>query len=298
MPLRSRICPVGFAVESTSGTAQSVSASDATAIVYNAKIARNVDITARPGNVGFNQHTAVTGQRIGTFTCEQDFIGSGTDGVPPTWMTWATCCGMDLTGDVLACGTTTRTATIILYRDGLIEKLVGAAGTFVINGNSGGPARIAFTYTGKLVSDADLSAVSPTYGSTVAPRWAGGSCSVHSLSVKASTFSLDRGAEIIMREDPTDATGLICAHFVDATPTCTLDPETDLVATKNYQSIMEAHTEGALAITVGTAAGNTLAVASSTAQIVECPNDERNKMVVRSLKLQLNGTAAFSITHS
>lgn len=298
MPLRSRICVVAFAVEATPGTAESLDADDAAFVAYNANVEPDEPVDERPGGTGFQQHTAVNGPRAVTVTYESDFTGSGADGTPPFWMTMATCAGMDLSGDVLACGTTTRTATIGVYRDGLLEKISGAAGTFVIPLNSGRAGRIQWTWRGILEDDSDVAVLAPTYPSLVPPKWGGGSASIHSLATKSSTLTLDRGAEIILRENPAKASGYEAAHFVDAKPFITCDPECDLVATKNWQSIKRAQTEGAVSVAVGTAAGNILTIASSTAQVIECPNSERNKLVTKALRLQLNGPAAFTITQS
>jgi hypothetical protein len=298
MPLRSRITQVAFKIESTPGTAEALTAADAAFISYNARLERDVPVDQRPGGTGFQQHAAIHGPRMGRITWEEDLVGSGADGTPAHFQTVMTCCGHDLTGDVLACGITTRTATIGIFRDGIREGLIGAVGTYQITLNAGRAARIAFTFTGKLAADADAAALAPTYPTVIPPRWAGGSCSIHSLAVKASTLTLDRGAEVVMREDPADPTGFAAAHFVDASPFITLDPESDLVAVKNWQAAMEAHTEGAVSVALGTASGNTLTLASATAQVTECPNDERNKLVTRALRLQLNGSAAFTLTQS
>jgi hypothetical protein len=299
MPLRRRICVVAAKSEVTAGTAETLAAADAAFIAYNWKLDRDVPVDQRPGGTGFQQHTAVTGPRLGRATFETDEVGSGVDNTPPFWMaTLAPACLMDLTGDVLACGTTTRTLTIAGYIDGKVEKIVGAAGTFVITRNAGRAGRIAWTFTGKLADDADVAVLAPTYPTVVPPRWAGGTCTIHGAARKCSTFVLDRGAEIVMREDPADVTGYIAAHGVDAGPFITCDPESDLVATTNWQSIMQAHTEGAVSCATGGAAGNVLTVASSTAQITEAPHDERNKLLTNAIRLQLNGTAGFTITQT
>lgn len=300
MPLRDRICVIAAKVESVAGTAEALTATEAAFISYNWDMPRDEPVDERPGGTGFQQHTSITGPRSAHARFETDYVPFGTDGTAPYWMTLATACGMDLTGDVLACGTTTRTMTIAAYRDGLVEKIVGATGTFQINLNAGRTPRIQWDFFGKTGDDADVAVLAPTYPTVNPQRWAGGTCTIHGLAAKVSTLTLDRGAENIMREDPADATGFIAGHFVDAKPFITCDPEADLVATKNWQSIRQAHTEGAVSIAVGTgaAAGNILTIAASAAQIIEVPTARRNKIVTRAMRLQLNGSANFTITQT
>lgn len=299
MPLLDRKSVVAAKAEVTAGTAVSLAAADGAMNCYNWKLEPDIQFDDRPGQAGFSQLASIHGIRMGRATFETDLVGSGADGTPPFWMSvLAVACGMDLTTDALACGTTTRTITLGGFKDGLLESIAGACGSFVINLNAGRAGRIAWTFTGKIVNDTDTAIIAPTFPTTLPPRWAGGTASIHSLACQLSSFSLDRGAEIIGRQDPADSTGILACHVVDAKPKATADPEATLVATKNFQSLQQAHTEGALSIVVGTVAGSTFTIASSTAQILQAPTDARDKIVTRALDMQLNGTTAFSITQS
>ena len=299
MPLRERICPVAFSIEATPGTAETLDASEAAFFVYDWNLERDVDMQQRPGPVGMAQHAAQEGLRGCRVTFSTDYVMSGANGTPPFWMTIATACGCDLATDVITAGTTTRTATIAAYLDGYVEKIVGAVGTFTVTGGQGA-ARINFTFTGKEGDDADVAVLAPTLPTVVPPRWADGSATVHAVAVKASGFTFDRGGEVVLRENPNhvDGSGIEAAHFVDAAPTLTLDPETDLVATKNWQAVLRAKTEAAISIVHGDTAGNILTLAAAAAQVMRAPNTRRNKLVVKDLMLQLNGAAPFTITGS
>lgn len=299
MSLLDRLTVVGAKSEVTAGTAIALADANSNFHSFNWAMERDIEMEERPGGTGFSQEGDVDGPRMARATFETHYMGSGADGTPPFWMDpLAKACACTITGDVLTCGTTTTTATIAAYKNGLKEGLAGAAGTFRVVWEPGKAPRIFWTFTGKEIADADVTMLAPTYPSTLPPRWAGGTCTIHGNACQVSRAELDIGNEVYARPDPTDSTGVIAALAVDRIPFLSLDPEATLVATVNWQSIMQARTQGAVSMATGSGAGNVLTLTSSTAQVVQAPVTSRSKIVTRDLKLKLCGTSPLTITQT
>ncbi len=91
-----------------------------------------------------------------------------------------------------------------------------------------------------------------------------------------------------MRPNQGDSTGAQACIITDRAPTITLDPELQLVATRDWYTILTAHTVEALSCAVGTSANNILTFASTYAQWLEIPaSGERNGLATRAVKGQL-----------
>lgn len=298
MPLLDRLTVVGAKSEVVAGTAIALADANSNFHCYNWAMERDIEMEERPGGTGFSQEGDVDGPRLARVTFETHYMASGGAGAP-FWMDpLAKACACTITGTVLTCGTTTTTATIAAYKNGIKEGVAGAAGTFRVVWEPGKSPRIFWTFTGKEIADADVAMLAPTYPSTLPPRWAGGTATIHGNACTVSRAEFDIGNEVYARPDPTDTTGVIAALVVDRVPFLSMDPEATLVATVNWQSILQARTQGAVSMAVGSGSNGILTLTSSTAQVVQAPVTSRNKIVTRDLKLKLCGTSPATITQT
>lgn len=288
--------------EGTPGTAETLDATHAVFFAYVGpdSYVENTPTIPRP-NMSGGQNAATHGARMATLTFDVDFAGKGASG-NPYWSVLFTGCGGTVSTQTWSFGLTAAPLTIAIYIDGTIRKLVGAMGTFTINLTSGAAGRVQFTFTGKVADDADATLLAPTYESVVPPRFAAGTASLASYALKASALSIVHGGSIKLREDPADATGYHSAVITNLEPSATVDPEQEALSTKNWQSIKQAGTTGALSVVVGSAANNTQTIAG-TAQVLEDPSGDRDGLLVRRLGLGFvwtgqSGTSPFTVIFS
>jgi hypothetical protein len=134
MPLLKKKRVLAAKIESTPGTAESLSASDAVFNVYDATIQPSIEFDNRDAQGGFSPLYGTLGAYGGTCTFTTEIVGD--DDPFPDWVTtFLPACGLvESTGVFLpvdeAPGTNVKTLTIGLYEDGLFKSIRGAAGTW------------------------------------------------------------------------------------------------------------------------------------------------------------------------
>ena len=275
--------------EGTAGTAESLSTSDGVWNILNPQFfERAIPSTKRQLQGSFNKNPSIPGARGGVMKFTMGAVGHSSAASPAWATTLLAACGATESSRVWTFGKTCSPLTMAMYWDGVVEKIVGATGTFVMRYVAGQMTEIDFTFTGKLADDADAAVPAPTFPTVIPPRWAGNAITLGALTPKCSQFTFDLGNVIAYREDPADSTGYIATHITDRNCTATLDPEADLVATHDPLTLLKASTEVALSVALGSASNNTITLATSKAQIVEAPLGSRNGIVVRNLTLDLN----------
>ncbi|HYE20649.1 MAG TPA: hypothetical protein VEA69_19530, partial [Tepidisphaeraceae bacterium] len=203
-------------------------------------------------------------------------------------------CGMTLSTATYSFGNTSSTLTIGWYRNGKKYALAGCTGTYRIELTAGNVGRVHFTFIGKIVDDADVAILAPTFPTTVPPEWANASgLTFDSTSPKVSRLTFDAGVETVMREDPADPTGYVASWIVDRAATATMDPEDVLVGDYDWLTKIKNSTEASLVAVVGTAANNTITITAAKAQPVSATPSDRNKIATLDVTLNLN--TAFTI---
>jgi hypothetical protein len=114
------------------------------------------------------------------------------------------------------------------------------------------------------------------------------SFTMQSFSHKISTFSIDLGTQLALREDIGQAEGFFSALIVDRQATFSFDPEKELVATHDYYGIMVAATEDAMSFTLGADAGNITTISSPKAQYTSVKDGSRNGIACYNIDGRLN----------
>lgn len=289
MPLLRRKSVFAAKVETTPGTAESLTASEG---VFNARdftLQPNVAMTRREGQGGFNYLTSIPEGMTGTCTITHDITYNGTD--IPSWASvlLPACGWVESTGvfspKTEAPGSNVKTLTIGHYKDGKRALLSGAMGTFRIVCPTGRLAYIEFTFTGKYSSnETDTAIIAPTYP-TVAPlRFAAGALTWNSVVLCTSSVEIDAGNTVIMREcvNASDRSGYVSALVTNRAPVITADPESVLVATQDRDAAWLTSTAYALSIQIGTS-GSSVTIAAPKAQLENKQQGNRNDMLVDNL---------------
>lgn len=305
-PLMTRKRVVQIATEAVAAGTEGASFNSL--LVYNpvAQAPRNFE-KRRPASGYGGNYAAIIAEYLGTISFDFEFRGSGDDAnpTPAVLRSLLLGCGMkETTTDTFKPATSMadkKTVSVKLWEDGLQKKLLGAAGNFRINGRSARKIMGSATFTGIWQTVADVgSAPTAPSATPIPPRLAGATWSLDSASPPISTFTLDQGNEVVMREDVVPVSGI--KHFLvaDRDPSLTIDPEAQLVATYDWFAKLLAAGEFALSLAVGAGGdGNTITIAAPKVQYVSADDADRGGKAVHNIACQLNGSSGddeYSIT--
>lgn len=289
MPLLRRRAVFAAKVETTVGTAESLTGAEG---VFNARdftIQPNVTMTRREGQGGFNYLTSIPEGMTGTCTIVHDLTYNGTD--IPSWASvlLPACGWVDSAGTFSpkseGPGSNVKTLTIGHYKDGKRSLLSGAMGTFKIVCPTGKVAYIEFTFTGKYSSnETDTAIIAPTYPTVSPLRFAQGALTWNSVALCTSTLEVDAGNSVIMREcvNASDRSGFVSALVTNRAPVITADPESVLVATQDRDALWLTSSAQALSIQIGSA-GSSITIAAPKAQLENKQQGNRSDMMVDNL---------------
>lgn len=289
-----RIKAIAAKLETTTGTAESLTATEADFRVYDPQLTENIGIVPREMQTALGNEAAIASTKTGTVTFYMYAHGKGSAGVPEWASTFLQACGFD---DTVTAGTyiatnNGKTATIAVYEDGVKRTLVGAAGTFTVTGTAGNPLRFDFTFTGKLGAEEAEAMPSPTYPTVIPPLWTGG-VTFGSYTPKLSTLTIDAGNGVILREHAGDATGYFAASITSRNSTGSCDPES--VSGRNWRTQIDAGTEEAMSMVCGGTANNIITIASAKVQPIRRARGNRNDLMTDQVDLQFNGSSPFTI---
>jgi hypothetical protein len=299
-PLFTRKRIVAAKSETTTGTAEALTGAEGAFIVYcdDNPWEENIDMEQRPKMNSAGQFPAVPATQSVKFTFEAEMIGSSS--VPAWASTFLPACNWTLSSRTFTLDpfpASMTTLTISLQEGTRWRKMTGAMGNVVFSGKAGHFCRAKFTFMGCLAADADAAQVSPTFPSGSPPRWAqANGLSLGSFAPLVSTFEVDAGCDVQMRESENASCGYRSAMIADALPKASFDPEASLVATRAVQSLLLASTEEALSIIIGSTSNNIITIASTAAQVVKREGGARNKMLLDALNLQLNAMPTIAFT--
>lgn len=298
-PKLDRVKLLAAKIETTTGTAEALTATEATFIVLNPVMTPDDPMNERELPADLGQLASVPGGRSGKCTFDVELMGNGASGLPAWATTFLPACNWDVTGSTYAYSRSGTTLTIALYEDGLMRTLSGARGTFKIALKSGEPGKVSFEFTGKYEAISDTSILSPTFPTTIPPIFAGATVSIGgSFTPVLSSFEIDIANEVVMREDATDDSAYLSAAIVAMKPTGTLDPETKTASTRDWHDHVIDATEESLSIVIGSSSHNTITLASSKMQAIKAGRGNRNKLLTDAVSVQFNGAAPLTIAFS
>jgi hypothetical protein len=299
MPLLRRRAVFAAKVETTIGTAESLTGAEGAFNARDFTIQPNVPITRREGQGGFNYLPGIAEGMQGTCTVTMDMAYDGT--TVPTWASvLLPACGWVATAGVFSPlsegpGTSVKTLTIGHYKDGKRALLSGAMGTFKIMAPTGKMASIEFTFTGKYsTNETDTALIAPTYPTTLPLRVAAGALTWNSVALCTSNVEVDAGNSVIMREcmNATDRSGFVSAIVTNRQPVIIADPESELVATQDRDALWLTSSPQAFSMQIGVT-GTSITVAAPKAQLENKQQGNRNDMMTDDLTwLATKGSAA------
>lgn len=283
MPMLRRRAVFAAKIETTPGTAVSLTGAEG---VFNAEdfdIQPTIAMTRREGQGGFNYLPGIPKGMMGTAKITHKLSYDGT-----TLPNWASvllpACGMVATASVfnpVTAGPGTsgvKTLTIGHYKDGKLALLSGAMGNVKFVFPTGKVAYAEFAFTGKYSSnETDTAIIAPTYPTTLPLRFANGAFTFNSVALCTAQAEIDLGNKVVMREcvNASDRSGYESAIITNREPVITADPESLLVATHDREAQWLTSTPQALSLRCGVT-GTSITFAFPAAQLENKQQGNRN----------------------
>lgn len=299
MTLLTRRRVLAAKIETTIGTAISISATDAAFNVYDLKMDPVISFDEREGQAGFSHKTGTLGARMGRCTFRTDLMGGAS--IPLYLATFLPACGFVETATVFSpqsqpptASGGVKTLTMGCYIDGVKKALRGAMGNCRIEFTAGQPAQMFWDFMGIWETVADVAILAPNYTDDSPLRFASSSLAIDAAGTpytpRVSKLTLDFGNQVEMLQDSTDVSGYRHAIITGRRVNGSMDPEGTLVATRDWYGIWLARTEKSLSWTLGTT-GNSVAFSIPKMQQRNLQESDRNKVYAEAVEFQGNRSA-------
>lgn len=172
-----------------------------------------------------------------------------------------------------------KTLTIYCYYDGLLHKLTGCMGTFVLNADAGQIATIQWNFTGVYNAPTATATPTPTF-STVDPPLVE-SCSFVIGSTAATVFvngklSAEVQNNVVPRADTNSTKGFNSMYITGRHPQLMISPESVLEASHPFWTDFAAAGKKAASFNIGATAGNKVLVTMPNTQISAITYSDRD----------------------
>lgn len=284
-------------IESTPGTAESLSASDGAFNAYDVIAQAEIAVESRQSQGSFGRLPGVPGARAGTLSFKVDLGWDGTATLP-TWATtllpmcgWVNSSGT-LTPRTEAPGTNVKTGTLATYIDGVKKTIAGACGNVRFVFPSGRMAFAEFSFRGVWQAVADVSLISPTYPTALPIRYASAITTYDSVAMCVEQLTIESGNTIKLRECAASAAGFDYGVIVKREPKATANPEAKLVATDDRYGDWLAANEAELSVILDGPSDSTIEFSAPKAQIVNAQEGEREGIVIDDIEWMFNKNGA------
>lgn len=150
--------------------------------------------------------------------------------------------------------------TMYVYNDGLLYKFTGCRGNVSFAFESGGPAKMSFTFRGMFLSKTDVALPTVTYDSTRPPIWKGGAFTINSVAAAGQSLSLDVGNQLAQPDNPAAAEGFDPAVITARQMRGSINPNETLIATRDIMADFRAQTKRPIHGRLGSTAGNRIGI--------------------------------------
>ena len=293
---------IGAKLESTEGTAETITASEAKIKAENISLSYDFPFYSRE-NVASSSMSKFTGTlggpRVGTLSFDVAIAGSGTKDSAAGWGVLMQGCGFD---EAVSAGTSVAytpestvteggdagSITIQLFVDGKAYKLHGARGNLRITLPTGMPGMYNFSFQGVYNEPTDTGLLSISHEATVPPAILSGSFTLHSQAFLASSIEFDMQNPLTVRADPSATQGVKSVAITNRNPVGTINPEETAAATKNIWSLATANTEAAFTLTIGATTGNIITITAPKVQLRPSGLGDDGGRVTNTLGMELN----------
>jgi hypothetical protein len=294
-PLLMRQTVFAAAVETTTGTAESLSASNADFNIYDSKIDQDSELSERQGQSALSPLQGVAGSQGADVEFATDVVGKGSAGVPSNGI-FLQAAGFAVSSQTYTIQTGSASAITLTcgkYVDGRLKQAAGTMLDLVIKLKAGQPARFEYKGKGAWVVPTDVAILAPTYPTTLPPRFASATFTVGGTAYLVDEIEIALNNEIALRQDPSQASGFLAAVITNRKITVKLAPEAKLLASQNWYAAYVAGTQYALSIPIGASANNIITITAPKLQLLKPPADgDRDGVYTEELEFQSCRSAA------
>jgi hypothetical protein len=247
---------LGWALETTAGTAVSVAATDYH-LVEDVSVVMEGDENERVGNLGsLDGMAGVTGSRFGTINFTTELRGGGVEGTAPVdiplWKASGFECGESDYSDGStspiayamnvdqASPTDMKSVTLKYYADGTVWQFKGCSGNVVVTMESGMVGKCSWAFTGQINQEVqDAANPTPTYNTQVPPI-----CQNTTLTLDSATdfgicksLTFDMGNEVTNRRDMSEERGYAVPKITRRLGTGTMTVEIPAVSSYDWNQV-------------------------------------------------------------
>ena len=182
-----------------------------------------------------------------------------------------------------------ESCTIYLYEDGILYKVLGCRGDVEFVNETGKTCIANFSMQGLYLKPADAALIAPTYDdiSVLPPVIFSAGLSVGGDTPIAAKAMFKVGNSLVKRMDVNNAQGYREIIINDRASEGSIDPEMELLATKDYFLLWQDGTAQALAMQVGSVQYNKFDFSAPKAILNEVGLADRDKIRVQEIPLSL-----------
>ncbi len=181
-----------------------------------------------------------------------------------------------------------ESATLIVFRDGVMHTIRGCRGTFDLEVPAGGFGRLSFDLSGRYQTPIDSATPTASYETTTPPRpgQSAGSFLVDSYAACVGNFSISRGNELADKVCLNSSEGLFEVVISDFTVHGKIDPDAVPLATNDWWTDWEDSTTRRLNLVLGAAANQRVTVTLPQAQLTSIAYDDDNGQLKQPLEFR------------
>lgn len=256
----SRICQIAGKVEDASGTAETLTATQATILAYDPVMDAEFEQFKRnPVVKHMSRFASEPGARKMSMTFKAELMGplSLAKGVTLPITPFLRVCGFSESLSVgvsniyVPLSSSFVTATIAQYIDGLRKTMCGCAGNVKFQFKVGEPVMCEFNFQGKYSEHSDQAMLTPTYPAQVPLMFMGASVTILGSTLVIDNLEIDMGNEIVLSPLPSDASGIDYAKITGRNPTMTFDPELVAVSSHDFYNKLKSRATATVTIVIG-----------------------------------------------
>lgn len=225
----------------------------------------------------------IMGRQLATLSFTTEVYGTGVaagtgdeDAATPKWADLLEACAFGATTASTPAGKVyspitgnQKTITLYCYYDGLLHKLTGAMGTFVLSAEAGSIATIQWTFTG--VHNDPVAEVTPVPDFPVVNPALVESCTLTlggtTSGLLIQNIGIDIQNNVVPRADANSAKGFNSMYITGRNGQVTINPEQVPEATHPFWGDFQGATRKALSFNIGTVAGNKVEVNLPNTQV-------------------------------
>jgi len=183
-----------------------------------------------------------------------------------------------------------NTLTLGSYEDGVKKLIKGARGKGKLNFKTGEPCIINAEFMGVNAGVTDVDLLAIDYGTLpVPPVLLQAAFTSGDDSLRISELEIGFESTLAPVDDISDAAGLHSYRITDRQFVFSYDPESELVANRDFYGNWIANTESSLSMTLGVNTGNKFEFYAPKSQIDKIEDDSREGIQINRITGVLNG---------